>query len=109
VLELRKEGVSADLEKLGSRPRSITPFSPFLFPFKPLSYLDSNLNAVSNLKLHPNKLQINPKELQVSHTNIFLYFLGISFSSKINLGIKGEERKTSLNNLIITQIIHRKF
>jgi hypothetical protein len=46
---------------------------PSLNLFYSLSILGSNLNANSNLKTHSNKLQIKPKELQVSHTNIFMF------------------------------------
>jgi hypothetical protein len=53
-------------------PEAIPP-SPFLFSPNPLSKLDSNLNADSNLKSHSDKFQIKPIELRVSHTNIFIF------------------------------------
>jgi hypothetical protein len=105
---MREEGGSADFVNLGSRPTSKTPLS-FSIPFQTPLLFRFKFDCVFKSEHYPNKFQIKPKELQVSHTNVFLYFLGISFSSKINLGIKGEERKTSLNNLLITHTIHRKF
>jgi hypothetical protein len=79
----RGEGIAARWEKekrearrtlrAWARGPEAFPLLPFLFPFKPLSKLDSNLNADSNLKSHSNKFQIKPKELQVSHANIFIF------------------------------------
>jgi hypothetical protein len=69
VLEKEKREARRTLRIWARGPEALLLF-PFLFPFKPLPYLDSNLNAVSNLKTHSKKFQIKPKELQVSHTNI---------------------------------------
>jgi hypothetical protein len=61
----------SELGEFGLAAQKQSP-SPFLIASKPLSNLDSNLNADSNLNSHSNKFQIKPKELQVSHTSIFI-------------------------------------
>jgi hypothetical protein len=83
--EKKRRGWFSGLRDLGLAAQKLS--SLYLFYFLPtLSILDSNLNVNSNLKTHSNKLQIKPKELQVSHTNIFIFPRNFVYLT-INLGI----------------------